>query len=1557
MGLSAIGQKALEQEQEKAKRPGLSPIGMKALEQEQSFNLFGTRDMPEMGVGNSTSPVPTGPGTVDLARGFGQGMARGYAASGQFMAKQFGLASGDEVDPNEYFGRGETAGKVGRAVFGTDQKFTATSEDEELLDMIGLEGGSATSGGRLTVLLAGLDLFTGGAIKGLKGAVTVLKNADNVEDAFKVMKNIGFDDDIARDYASVFAKTKDSKVIMRGLESAMELQNTTKVVSKSPLRVVDNSEPMTVGGKVFGDEVQTLRTATTRLFDDVPLEKMTAELTQIRTMLKRNETPSLDDFGRAISVLEDAGVKTDSIRASFDDLSATVKVEPQRFSTEAVEVPKVAGKVDEVVKNPVPELSLPDGSEIYYRGLSRAEDAASDVKSGSLTRYAKEDTDLHFTKDYDEALRYAKGDANAVVEFRLTPDQVKNVSYSGDLAFYMPEQIVGDALKVSDAKIAKSKSFPARLDEVADPLREKLGMLSVQVQERFGKSAVTRSKAEKFAQHESKVFNEIYRYAEEARHIADNQDGVGDMVQSMPKWVPEDLRSPLLFERVTDMLRKGEIPSLHGTPEMRLYTEMVDETARRAGILSKTAKQAVSPETAIVQSMRERTGDVPAYPVDGVKPGKEVADSLEAEIASPDLANEEYLKYGATQFAVDTKTEASLKMVRLDFEGLQDTSKFMSVARDVYRNSEKVFGEFWPKIKKEVFDPFDAAKGHMVREERHLTDSLQSEIIEKLGITRKSKESAAVMDYGEKMKSYDDLVKEFGEQKADNIVTAAKWFRGEYDRMLDEVNAVRARIYPGQENKLIPKRQNYFRHYEEMSQNWGGLKNAFEDPGLSNMSPALLELGEKGTGAKSKWLSFAQKRFGSKTERDAVGGFLNYVPNFAYAKHIDPQTARIRTFVKMLTDMTEKSKNLNNYIEGMRKWGDDLAGLANFVDRFAEHAPGGRRGLDILDWANKRAKRNAILGNIGTALSQSFNVPNGISVARAHSVRGLTRSFGDIVHYGDEGTAVAWKDSDFINERYKNSMYDKFSVGFFEKSSDMAGWLISILDEAGTKFIWNSMYEKALAEGVANPVKYADDLTRKTVAGRGVGEVPLVQKSKVFQMVAPFQLEVTNVWHVLGDKDPHKIRQIATLFGAMWIWNQAAEEITGSDVTMDPVQAFYDSYQIAVSEATIKEKGVKVTGRVLGETLSGLPMGNYLGAAFAGVSGMDEKAREEFFSENGDPVRYGTIPLLYRAATNPLFGLLPAWGGRQLEKTLGGIDALANGEVRDAEGAPLMDVKPGVAGVLQNILFGKWAPNIRYEKELEKEMMSLYKENEALISSADEVDAKLAQQNVDDLNDKMWPIYKRVSAEGRAETEKRKVREMAPTLRVVDGLLSEKKDDEAQKIVEAMTPEEYKIYQIARKNERAEEDERDKESVIKEALDYAYAFGTNPIQAFNIVFKNHEIIEDVKGGAFTGVVRTRRITKEESEAIKKDLGHTKGDSLILEHKLPLGLGGSNQITNLELVPADKHDSWTPVEVYLIEAMKDRKIKWQEAQELILRHKGYEGEPVTFEDIKRIVEGQ
>ncbi|MDD4690018.1 MAG: hypothetical protein PHE51_09770, partial [Eubacteriales bacterium] len=119
----------------------------------------------------------------------------------------------------------------------------------------------------------------------------------------------------------------------------------------------------------------------------------------------------------------------------------------------------------------------------------------------------------------------------------------------------------------------------------------------------------------------------------------------------------------------------------------------------------------------------------------------------------------------------------------------KDISGFQAYTTDVYRNFENVFGDDYAAVKKEILDPFDNAKKAKTVEDRKLMTGLKQNIVDKLGINKKSKESALVQQFGEKRISYESLVDKVGKAKADKIVAADKWFRSEYDRLIDEVNA------------------------------------------------------------------------------------------------------------------------------------------------------------------------------------------------------------------------------------------------------------------------------------------------------------------------------------------------------------------------------------------------------------------------------------------------------------------------------------------------------------------------------------------------------------------------------------------------------------------------------------------------------------------------------------------------------------------------------------------------------------------------------------------------
>ncbi|HEB13691.1 MAG TPA: hypothetical protein ENI13_01785, partial [candidate division CPR3 bacterium] len=411
----------------------------------------------------------------------------------------------------------------------------------------------------------------------------------------------------------------------------------------------------------------------------------------------------------------------------------------------------------------------------------------------------------------------------------------------------------------------------------------------------------------------------------------------------------------------------------------------------------------------------------------------------------------------------------------------KDISGFKGQARDVFRNFEEVFGADFKMFDELILEPFEKAKGGFVKEQIGLLNLLDENVVKKFGFKKRSKESAAIMDLGEKVRTFDDIAKEFGVEKANNIAESERWFRGMYDQLLDEINLVRSEIWPHNPEKLIPKRDNYFRHWKDMEGDLQAILNAFETP--AGISPSL-EGVSPFTKPKGKFLGFAQRRLGVTTERDAIGGFLNYTTSFSYAKHMDPTIPKFRTLAKELAAVTEESKNINNFIRFLHNFSNDLAGKTHGLDRFVQEViPGGRKTFRVLDFANKRAKANVILGNISASIAQIFNVPQGIASAKQYSIHGIKRTLADIFTKSE-----AMAKSNFLNERYSESIYRKFDTGWLRNSKNFAAWMVTVLDEVGTKFIWNSHYEKGLALGLDNPVRYADGITRKMVAGRGIGE-------------------------------------------------------------------------------------------------------------------------------------------------------------------------------------------------------------------------------------------------------------------------------------------------------------------------------------------------------------------------------------------------------------------------------------------------------------------------------------
>lgn len=651
----------------------------------------------------------------------------------------------------------------------------------------------------------------------------------------------------------------------------------------------------------------------------------------------------------------------------------------------------------------------------------------------------------------------------------------------------------------------------------------------------------------------------------------------------------------------------------------------------------------------------------------------------------------------------------------------KDISGFAGGFRDLWRNSAKFFGPEFSKMKKVILDPFDDAKGSAVDELVALGDDLEKNIVKKLNIKKGSKESKAIQQYGDTglhegdRLNFDQLVEKFGLERAGDIIEAEGWLKKTYNRMIDEINEVRGRIYPNDPLKLIPKRKDYFRHFQEMGDGLEGISNIlFETGPLGNLGvgidPKLAGLSEY-TKPKTKFLSFAQQRTGKATEIDAVGGFINYTSSFVYAKHIDPHIANFRYLRRILADSAqtpgmlkktadERGEGINNFLEYLDDFANNLANKTTSLDRWVQkRIPGGRKTLQVTNRINNRIKANTILANFSSTIAQLFNLPNGIASAKFYNIPGAHRTVASIIQ--ENGPMQA---STFIKERYVRDMSARFKVGWIEhpvkrtteSALEFGRWSITVLDELATKHMWNSHYSKAIAEGIENPVRYADNEVRKLVAGRGIGEIPIEQQGRIFKLIAPFQVEVGNAWWVLKDfVDKKDFGAIATLLTANFIMNEAAERTRGSRVVFDPINSLIEGSLVMMEEiddGNYWRAGEKFLGRQAGEVISNVPLGQTISSFL--VTPLVEKTTglqaRELFGE-GDPGRFGSGILIANGLADPLTKLLPPLGGVQAKKTWDGIWSMVKGEVRDKGRKLSFSVDPDIRSITQAVLFGKYA--------------------------------------------------------------------------------------------------------------------------------------------------------------------------------------------------------------------------------------------------------------------------
>ena len=568
-------------------------------------------------------------------------------------------------------------------------------------------------------------------------------------------------------------------------------------------------------------------------------------------------------------------------------------------------------------------------------------------------------------------------------------------------------------------------------------------------------------------------------------------------------------------------------------------------------------------------------------------------------------------------------------------------------------------------------------------------------------------------------------------------------------------------------NKQIKPRKDYFRHFQEMNNSFREIVDVFSND--QNISPGLIGKSAE-TKPRAMWLSEAQERstVHAYTE-DAVGGMLRYVKTAETALAYDPLISKFRdlsTVIRTAATLADQKTHgtgtsaakLAEYID---LWTNNIAGKSYGLDRWTFDAMGdkGRAAMKAVDKINGNVKGSLVMLNFNTALKQISNVPNATAYIPnpADWARGASVTAEAV--FGKTDAAKALRDarsqSSFMNERYIEDTISDLTKNIekqniLSKPKKFEAWLIGAGDRAAAELIWYTAYThynndiakamKYMGRNYDSAIDYADDVTRRSVAGRGRGETALAETSKLMGLVAPFQVETNNSYQLLKEQIGKKnAAGVIALQVNTFLLNAAYTAAIGSGVLgFDFIAATLDVIKNAMGadkDDDVLDKIEYAVGRYGGELLSGMPMGAQIAEI---ITAGDSNFADKLFGDN-NPAKFGngialasTLVNTEKAVTKARKGqadlidvfdaVSPLIGRRQLGRTVKGARSMIEGGVYgyDSEGKRYLKYAQGngVSDWVKALMMGQYATNAGREY-VEGGFKSLSAKDTALMNIAE----------------------------------------------------------------------------------------------------------------------------------------------------------------------------------------------------------------------------------------------
>ena len=654
---------------------------------------------------------------------------------------------------------------------------------------------------------------------------------------------------------------------------------------------------------------------------------------------------------------------------------------------------------------------------------------------------------------------------------------------------------------------------------------------------------------------------------------------------------------------------------------------------------------------------------------------------------------------------------------------LDDINKISKVKMNFttpVRVIEKIFNkETANKINENFFKPIKHNEAERIRRlNKERAD------IKELDIKPGSAEDAAIQKYGEGEYidengvtipyTLENLKRDFPDtwQKLQN---ATNVIRNKYDTYLEEINEV----LKDNGYDPIPKRKDYFRHFEELNDLFSilGVPTKVDDiPTDLNGMTADLKPGKQ-------FFANALQRKGNKTTYSAIKGIDGYLDGAMNILYHTKDIQKLRTLDKYIRDtygqtkglaeastMTDeqKAKRINQINEGhlsefaawLTEYTNALAGKKSRLDRGIEEMFG-RKAYKYLNLIKKQVGANMTGLNINSALSNFISVTQ---AAPKTNKKALVKGTIDTVKNIFKNDGFIDK-SDFLTTRFGT---DKLAKNWWQKAGDVGQIFMSATDYFTANLITRSKYQEFLDKGYteAEAIKKADEFADRLMAGRGKGDLPNAFESKMLGIVTQFQLEVTNqldsiFYDTLHEdytaestsklaKEHPKFYNAASatfilgqLFALAFLYNEGKEKLTGTEGgALDPIGTIADAMKHLTDENLSKPEAIAM---IVEDIANQLPFASI-------ITGGGRLPIKEAFPDLLS-VLQGESKLGDEMWN--LTNLLLPTGGGQIKKTTQGLNTFAKGGSysKDAEGKDKLKypVEQNVGNAIKSALFGKWS--------------------------------------------------------------------------------------------------------------------------------------------------------------------------------------------------------------------------------------------------------------------------